>query len=742
MEKNNGPFSSDRMDRALVALSLLGLLLCGVVLSNDRIFQFLFGSSHTSSAPIIGEITFAKNDTRRRSADFPAWEKAKVEQRIRLGDSVFTGEGSRSQVSLGSGGHVDLDQNSLVKFTTIDNIEVPDLALGNFSVNVNGKMKLAVGGEIVDVTGAGAVQVIVQNGAKPKFRLLKGSARLGSQDLELNRVASLGGPVQVAESKILPHDFEQALVHTDELYDVFENRSGKLVRRDRQKTIFNFPVAVKWSLEGKPSQVFGQVSPMENFSSIPDFFRSPAQTLSGTFRKTNLGQNFYRLSTDGKTWTKPQTFDVQTKYLESSAPHLKLASHKFFILENQVTISAQIESDLPHTVVEMSSSPDFPASESNAVWLSEKSFSLSVQEPKTVFLRAWGVNKDLQITAASAAIRVDVERPGLPEMPRLADKAIRAYLGESVNLSWSQASHARRYHVRILDSKGHIVAQKKVDAADLQFQAASIGQFKVQVASEDAFGRISKRTEAHLSVDPRPQPALAQQGLLRKPSNIDNTLSGKITPDIPEYLNRNYDKSKLSFETSAFTMYSKDQIESGRSNPTALLMGIQWMAWSGAHGFEGLFRAKAADIGTPQDATVSPLQIEGRYHYRWFLPFNPFSKFRQSEFSFIGGYEYYHNFGHGLFSPGYQLVKGGFGLAFPLSHRWDTGGELLYGQGFESSYKYEMSGYLHYYWEKQWSLGVGYRVHLFEAGSDGASPIGLPYREGFGEAYSELRWHY
>jgi hypothetical protein len=42
-----------------------------------------------------------------------------------------------------------------------------------------------------------------------------------------------------------------------------------------------------------------------------------------------------------------------------------------------------------------------------------------------------------------------------------------------------------------------------------------------------------------------------------------------------------------------------------------------------------------------------------------------------------------------------------------------------------------------------WSVGVGYRVHLFEAGSASSAPSGgIPYREGFGEAFTVLRKHY
>jgi hypothetical protein len=148
------------------------------------------------------------------------------------------------------------------------------------------------------------------------------------------------------------------------------------------------------------------------------------------------------------------------------------------------------------------------------------------------------------------------------------------------------------------------------------------------------------------------------------------------------------------------------------------------------------------DVAKTETGNVHPLQAEARYHYRFLLPFNFLSKFKQSRMSLFTGYEYYRNWGGSLFAPQYDLMKFGFTLAFPLFYRWDTGGEMVYGHGFDSSKKYEVAGYVNYFWERNLSLGIGYRVHLFEAGSPVSSPLGLPYREGFGEGYSVVRWHY
>lgn len=67
----------------------------------------------------------------------------------------------------------------------------------------------------------------------------------------------------------------------------------------------------------------------------------------------------------------------------------------------------------------------------------------------------------------------------------------------------------------------------------------------------------------------------------------------------------------------------------------------------------------------------------------------------------------------------------------------------MYGAGSDQSSKYEVSGFFHYYLDPRWSMGAGYRVHLFQAGTPESSPDGsMPYREGYGEGYSVLRWNY
>jgi hypothetical protein len=229
----------------------------------------------------------------------------------------------------------------------------------------------------------------------------------------------------------------------------------------------------------------------------------------------------------------------------------------------------------------------------------------------------------------------------------------------------------------------------------------------------------------------------------RKPAS-DAHASRYLNPDGDmSFRNLGFVSSKINLEGAVSTMISKEQLNLGKGNPIGLLAGIHWMRWQDDVGLEAHFKTKALDVATDSGVTSSPFQLEVRLHKRRSLAWSPFSDLGYSQVSIFGGYEYYRNSKSGSpFSGKYELFKLGLSLEFPFSRNWDTGGEFGFGLGLDKSTKYEIGGHLNYYLQKDNSVGVGYRVHLFVAGSAEVSPFGLPYREAFGEGYSVIRWHY
>jgi hypothetical protein len=329
----------------------------------------------------------------------------------------------------------------------------------------------------------------------------------------------------------------------------------------------------------------------------------------------------------------------------------------------------------------------------------------------------------------------------------LAQDRIQVFENEPVNLTWEKSPLAKSYTVELVDPQGKVIQRQKVSDAKWSWKAGPKGAYQARVMAMDQFGRPSEQaSQTQLLVSSKPvAKVVAPPRAPREPANVESSLSMKAPEaPTPTFLNRNYPSSKVEVSGAGFTQYSSEQLANNAEQPVAFMLGLHVQHWFDEHhGAEGFLKTKVMGVNKGAGDT-SPFQAEARYDYRWKIPWNFLSKLNETQLSAIIGYEMYRNQSAGsVYTPAYDLMKVGFGLAFPLWERWDTGGEVLYGQGFDASTKYEVSGFLNYYLRRDWSAGVGYRVHLFVAGSNkSAPPAGLPFREGFGEAYSVLRWHY
>lgn len=682
------------MDRLLAALSLCGLLLFATLLISDDFHRLVFGGSNQGlNGRIVGKISEATNDIRRRSASTHAWDKARMDESIRLGDSVFTGEDSRSEIELAEGGKVFLDSNSLVRFTQMDTIELPVLSRGNFRVEVNGTLKVAIGGKITEIEGKNSeVQIDVDQNQKFKIRLVKGTAgvkmedrstelvsdkALSSSDLESYKIQA-----DTASSAPVLSPISDPFIYTETFNDVYELKNQHYVYREKRSERVSLEAPLNWTNADQALPIFAQLSSDQNFMNVSETARFNAADSSGNLSKVFVGENFVRISSDQMMWSAATTFEVISQPSLETPPQLKLETQNLFIIDDFAEIRGRIESNHTKFVLEFSDSPQFLEPRIRVKRWTGKDFSIRVRDPQIVYVRARGLNELQQLTEASSATLIQIQRS---EKPVIAEQ---------------------------------IIIKEEVRPAPLPPR-------RNVASSSDTEKKI-------IQTQPRAK---------RKPASVTTTTAQISTPK-PDQLNLSYEKSKITFEGTRADLQSQDQMDQRQKQPSLLIASVRWNHWKQSHGIDFQFKTKVSDLSSSAATKTSPTTLEGKYYYRWQLPFNPFSNLRQSHFAVVGGYESYRNPGAHLFSPGYQLVKLGVNASFPVMKRWDAGAELFYGQGFESSSKYEFSGYLGYYFQQDWSLGFGYRMQLFQAGSDAATPLGLPYREGSAEGFSSLRWHY
>lgn len=359
----------------------------------------------------------------------------------------------------------------------------------------------------------------------------------------------------------------------------------------------------------------------------------------------------------------------------------------------RVTLSAAGSPDMQGYVYEVSTEREFPIEKTRVKWNRDGNLPLRFANPGTFYYRVRGTNQKTEITSVSEPVEVVI----LPQ-----EKVI--------------APIAEVKEVRKLKS----LTVLKPSAAE----SRNLSRTKIEE---------SKREKIKNKIDQEDQSIPAS---IRKPSAVPvANNAAKITPE--EKTNQSYSSSRIDFETGTFTVFSPDEKDVGRTNPYAYSLGIRSKHWfNGRSGFEGIARVKAGGLNETANG-INPLALEARYHYKlrslWLGSTN---------FSVLTGVEVYRNIGRGYFAQKYDLGKLGFALDFPVGNRWDAGGDVVLGLGADQTKKYEAVGRLNYYFRKRYSLGLGYRLYLLEAGSDKTAPLDYPYKETWGEGFFVFRWHY
>ncbi len=286
------------------------------------------------------------------------------------------------------------------------------------------------------------------------------------------------------------------------------------------------------------------------------------------------------------------------------------------------------------------------------------------------------------------------------------------------------------------------------------------GNYYYRTRGVNAENQITERSETHqITVTPcsavqaGKAATLAESKLKRKektkrtfeplPENKFIALAPVFEQREPSihYTRYEYNSSYLALETSAYLMVSRQVEDATNTFPRGVALALHSLNWidEGQHGIEMKFESKVSGGNE-----TTPISGEARYHHRWIFPWNFLSDFQEMQFSLLLGYEAHENPSKPYFSPHYNLLKTGFTINFPFLSRMDSGGEILYGQDAQNSHKYEVSGHLNYYYYPDWSVGIGYRVNVFEAGAfeTAPNPENFPFREGRGESYLSLKFRY
>jgi hypothetical protein len=755
----------NRKDWIIMGLALLALAFLIPPLVDSTIYEKWFGENIESTAPVVAELSSLGRDTRHKSSVSTVWKAAQEGQKIRAGDAIFAGNGSMPSIKFSEGGELTLKENSLVVFDPKE--MVPELRFGSIDLKVEGKMKVLLQGQVYEIEGFGTeVQlspgengqppeiksskpIVVKPRGKTAFTVLpkkKPSTSSASQLAPLKVEDPVA--VQLKPAQEAPPDAEAEISSYDYIYtveDFYEaSKTGQLWKKDGEPTFAATAVTlpVPPEVAGKPIEV--QQSADESFQKFKSY-----QVKGSSFDLTQVsfGLNYWRYTADErKTWSKAQKFEVKPRAYKAEA-EIKLDRETKMLDGKEVKFTASLAATkkMAGYLVEMSSAEDFPKGRTTVSFTSSNSKELRFNHPATRYLRIRGVTKKKELTELSPVVRLQVLLPEQIESPQVLAPAPLAALDQPFKLQWT-AKEKTSYEVEVRNEFNDVVEKKTVTGSEFSWQPRKKGEYTYKITARDGIGRKSAPVGGKLTVVNR-LPTLAaapksDRAPAQSPTEV-GTSSLLLDSTIPPYLNRNFVASKVELELSTNRVQSSEQADQQSVAPIIAGLALRTHTWLTAKvGLEGSAKSKVFGFNETGQRT-SILQLEARAHYRWFVNWNPFPSFNRSQISAFGGYEMFRSSGNPHFAPKYDLFKLGLNTEFPLWEKWDTGGEFVYGIGADKSRKYEISGHIHYYLQKAWSLGVGYRVHLFDAGSEAsAGSLGLPYREGYGEGYSVLRWHY
>ncbi len=756
-----------RASSAVFCLCLLSLL----PWAENLIFK---NQDKKPTTAVVGQIVSQKNETLHRYKTQYVWKKTADREDLHLGDSVYAGPDSQVDVVFNNKNTMTVGENSLIIFDFIENEAVTDFRFGNFSLKVDGSIKVAIQGQITEFTGRNSeLQIYTDGNNQPKARVIKGAVlakpkNKPSQQISKNKSLPLARAIASTPNlpsapalaapviPILKNETATTEVYTWKLYDLYEPKNSSFIEKPFSPRKVSFDHTLSWTLPTRAAVTI-------ETSDRPDFLNAShlqAPESSLTLKQVYIGQNFWRAKlaavAETKNYSTTESFKIETRFASEITPIASTPVRSLPLINNitRAPISLQTSASAPlGFIIQASQDKTFKPESRQIFWSTKKDFILSFLKPGMYFYRFKTVNKNQELSNWSSALEISVFVPEPPAAPRLASGKLNVPLGEPFNMKW--ASNGVRTRTEITDLSGKKI--QELVGTQSQWRAPMAGKFKARAWTVNIYGQESPASKVislnvnALSMPPKETPTTAQTKPTESPAKpiterktaaVENTTSVKIEAPKSQFPNSKYNSTEISANGFVWTAFSSEQTYAGEGTPVASGLGIHGLYWKGNQGFEGSIKSGVAGLNDTGTGQSSLKDLEARYHYR-FITGSPWGLSRELQFSIFTGVESYRNTSGASFASHYDLLKFGTSLEFPWSSKWTGGGEFVFGTASDSSQKKEVSGHIGYFVKPNWSLGGGYRMHLFDAGTIDSSPKGsLPYREGYGEGYSVLKYHF
>jgi hypothetical protein len=718
---------------------ILAAAICMLVSGYFLFYDDMQGGGGASTTRKIGEINYSENDTRLKSKDSLIWYKAAKMQGIHIGDAIYAGNDSSALVRLDKGGDITVREKSMVVFSDVEQNMLADLEKGSFLIKVDGSVKIGIRGKLTTLEGNNSeIQIKMGENHKAQLTLVSGEASVTMKDkapVELDSsVATVidipAPPPAVVE---IAATIDKLAKIEDISYrwlfeDLYEQSGATLIERPAQPEKVAAVAKLNWSTsKATPATIeISNTSDFENVIAVDS--KSGSAEVSPVF----LGKNYWRVSLN-KNVSETQKFFVQADFLKNAAPKASSLATNIPLIDGRATQSIDLEPTVTSLgyVIETSMDPSFSRAKTQFAFSNSTKVDIALTAKGDHFYRFRAVSMKQELSEWSKVLKFKVYVPALPSSPILAHAKLKGIVGDDFSSAWTLSGEGQ-VKSEITDENGEVVAEMTGEKAT--WKSKEVGKFKLKAYAVNEYGQRGPSSKTvELLVDQVP---------VRVPASVAPVAAVKANAPLEGlHTNEQYKSSVVAFESFLWTMQSSQQYFQNQTAPMAAGLGIHGMLWWEKSGLEGSVKSGVKSLNKSGN-TTSIEDMEVRYHYRFFTPL-PFARVREMQISAFGGAEIYRNSNNILFVGSYKLAKAGVNIEFPWGESWSAGGEVVGGLTNDGSNKEEVSGQVSYFMNRRWSIGIGYRVHLFQAGSAASAPGGsLPYREGYTEGYSVFNYHF
>jgi len=375
-------------------VSLVLMMACAFVLSNDRVLAKLGGGSGRRHS--VAEVAESQGDVRVKADTAKAWRKP--EKKIYLNEVMWLGDDARVLLRLRPGVELRAGGKALFRMALIEGIPSVDMIAGEFDWLITGEQSVGIKGVRGILSGRQATVTIQVDPSleEPKVRLTSGAGAL-----ELTR--SYSGPDE-AQAPVASQTANSIYFYVWRLEDFYKVAEQRVTARERAPVEVPMDIPLNWDHPVAAGPFSVQLAATEDFTRERRFFTSGEVT--HTLDKALLGDNYWRVSFNNLSWSSIRMFRVEPRFLEAPVTPVKKEYRMRLRQVSQARVQWTVPDPMAGFVAELSGDTAFESGKTQHRWLSAPELIVEMDKPGVQYVRLRAFNSRQEISDWSPVVKV------------------------------------------------------------------------------------------------------------------------------------------------------------------------------------------------------------------------------------------------------------------------------------------------------------------------------------------------